>query len=128
QLESPSCLGQRFQTAIEKRLGRTSRAFGAFCFWRNRMSGCHEQVREGRIDAVANESPNAGSVVTFPEWVSGQRHVCRPARNGARGEDNCVTDGFVAAAPAIEHSRQHRHIEVSVVVDLYLTLTVVEAM
>ena len=32
QLKSPSCLRQRFQTAIEKRLGRTSRAFRAFGF------------------------------------------------------------------------------------------------
>ncbi len=123
-LKSSTRLRQRLQPSIEECLGRASCAIGAFGFRRNRTSGRHEQVRERRINAVANESTNAGSVVAFPEWISRQRHVCRPARNGARGEDNRVTDGLVAAATAIEHSRQHRHVQVGVVVDPYLTLAV----
>src|SRR5687767_7254414 len=81
--KSSARLPQRFEPSIEECLGRTSGAFVAFGFWRNRTSGRGEQIRERRINAISNESTHAGSVVAFPEWISRQRHVCRPARNCA---------------------------------------------
>jgi len=82
-LKSSARLLQRFQPSIEDCLGRISRAFGAFGFWRNRTGGRDEQVPERRINAIPNESTHAGSVVALPEWISRQRHVCGPAWNSA---------------------------------------------
>jgi hypothetical protein len=39
-----------------------------------------------------------------------------------------LTDSFVPAATPIEHSRQHGHVQVGVVVNPYLTLAVIQAM
>jgi hypothetical protein len=128
QLESASCLDQRVQSSIEERLGGAPRAIGTFCFWRNRTGGGDEQVREWRVNPISNESTHAGSVVAFPERISRQRHACGPARNGARRKDNRIADGLIAATPAIEHSRQHGHVQVGVIVDPYLTFAIVEAM
>ena len=62
------------------------------------------------------------------DYRQGQRHVRRPARNGAGRNDNRVADNLIAAATAIEHSRQHGHIQVRVVVDPDVTLAIVEAL
>ena len=84
QLESFSCL----RAPIEECLGCAPRAIGAFDFWRNRTSSRHEQGRQRRINPVADEPPDAGRVVSFPQWIGRQRDVGRPTRNGARWKDN----------------------------------------
>ncbi len=47
QLKSSARLPQRFQPSIEECLGRTSRAFGAFGFWRNRTRGRTNKFASG---------------------------------------------------------------------------------
>jgi hypothetical protein len=121
-------LRQRLETSIQECLGRASRPIVAFGPRRNRPSHRREQVRERRIDTVPNESSHTGGVIAFPQWIGGQSDVCRPARNGAGWKNDRVADGFVPAATPIEHSRQHRHVQVGVIVDPYLTLAVMEAM
>src|SRR5216684_5533502 len=101
---------------------------GAFGCGRNRTSRGHEQVGERRVNAVANESTHAASVVAFPQRIGRQWYIRGPARNGARWNDNRVADSLVPAATPIEHSRQHGHVQVGVVVDSYLTLAVIQAM
>src|SRR5688500_20154737 len=79
-LESSSCLRQRFQASIEKRLGRASRPIRAFGFGRDRTSRRHEQARERGINTVTDKPTHASSVVAFPEWIGRRCHVFRPAR------------------------------------------------
>src|ERR1700731_3505880 len=86
------------------------------------------------------------ALVTMGNWSSMNATTCRPTalnRSSAaqrldsslvcprRSRGRTVTirsDSFVSAATPIEHSRQHGHVQVGVVVDPYLTLAVIQAM
>ena len=87
-----------------------------------------EERRERRIDAVSNEPSHAARVVALPHRVRWQDDIRGPARDRAGRKEDRVADGLVAAATPIEHSRQHRHVEVGIVVDAHLSLAVVEPM
>jgi hypothetical protein len=128
QPESAAGLWQCLETPIAKCFGCASRAFGAFSFRQNRTSSRHKQARQRDVYAVAHESSNAGRVITLPEGVGRQHHVCGPARNCAGWKDNRVAHGFVPATPPIEHPREHWHVQVSVVVDPNFALAVVQTM
>ena len=93
---------------------------------RERARRLDEQRRERGFDAVTDEPAYARRVVPLPRWVDGQRNVGGPSRNRARWKDNRVADGFVSAAAPIEHPRQHRDVEIRVIVHPHLTLCVVE--
>ena len=86
-----------------------------------------EEIRQRRIDAVANEPPHAGRIIVLPLGIDGQRDLGRPAGHGAGRQQNRIAHRLVAAAATIEHPRQHRHVQVGVVVDADLALAIVQA-
>jgi hypothetical protein len=128
QLESTPGLWQGFEATKQERLAGAPSATGTFDFRRSRKSSRHEQIRQRRINAVANESPDAGRVISFPYWIRRQHDIGRPTGYGTRRKDNRVPDSLVAAATSVKHSCQHRHVQIRVVVDPHLPLAVVEAM
>jgi hypothetical protein len=91
------------------------------------VSRVDEQVRQWRVHSVTNESAHAGGVVLLPSRICCERYGRRPAGNGTCRKGDGVANRFVAAAAPVEHARQHRHIEVRVIVYPHLSLTVVEA-
>ena len=79
-----------------------------------------------RIDAVANESPHAPGILALPCRIDGKRNVRRPAGHGTCRKLQCVAHRFIASTTAVEHPRQHRDVQVSVVVDAHLALAVMQ--
>jgi hypothetical protein len=94
----------------------------------HRPSGIYEQARERRVYAIPDQPSHAAGVVALPHRVGRKHYICGPARYGTGGEEDRITDGFIAAAAPVEHSRKHRHVEVCIVVHTHLALAVVEAM
>ena len=90
--------------------------------------GVNEQAGERRVNAISDESSYAAGIVALPHRVRRKNHIGGPSRYGAGWQENRVPDGFITAAASVEHPRQHRHIEIGVVVDAHLALAVVEAM
>ncbi|EXI75343.1 MAG: hypothetical protein AW07_01244 [Candidatus Accumulibacter sp. SK-11] len=88
----------------------------------------HEQLAERRVHPVAQQALDAGGIFALPFRFDRKRHLGRPAGHRAGRQQNGVPDRFVALAAPVEHPRQHRHIEVGVVVDADLPLAVVQAM
>ncbi len=86
------------------------------------------RFRQRRIYAIAHQAAHAGGVLALPVGIDGKWHIRRPARHGAARKLHRVANRFVAATAAIEHPRQHRHVEISVVVDAHFALAVIEAM
>ena len=86
-----------------------------------------EQAGERHVDAVADEPAHAAGVVALPHRIRRKDDIGGPSWYGAGRQENRVADGLIAAAAPVEHPRQHRHVEVRVVVDAHLALAVVEA-
>ena len=87
----------------------------------------NEEARERRIDAIPHEPAYAARVVALPDRIRRQHDVGRPSGNRARRQQHGVADGLIAPAAPVEHSCEHRHVEIRVVVDADLALAVVEA-
>src|SRR5262245_5177524 len=88
----------------------------------------HEQGRQRRVDAVSNEPSHATGVITLPDGIRRENDIGRPTRDGAGRQKDRVANRLVPATPPVKHSRQHRHVEIGVVVDTHLALAVVETM
>jgi len=52
----------------------------------------------------------------------------RAIGNGAGGQQNRIAERFIAAAPPVEHSSQHWHVQIGVIIHPHFAFAVVEAM
>ena len=87
-----------------------------------------KEIGTARIHAIAGEAADAGLEPLLPEIVRRQFHAGGPARDGAGRQFHGVPLGFVGAAALFEHARQHRHIDVGVIVHAHFALAFMQAM
>lgn len=80
------------------------------------------------VNAIAYQASHTGGIVLFPLSINGQRHLDRPARQGAGWQQNAIANGLIAGATTIKHAGQHWDIKIGVVVDLNHSFSFVEAM
>ena len=116
------------QAAIQKCLRRASCAIGALGIGRQNSYGTNKEISQRRVHSVSDQPLDTGRIVTLPLRVGRQRNVCRPSRNRAGRNDDRVAYGLISATAPIEHSRQQRHVEVGIVIDPDLALSVIQAM
>jgi hypothetical protein len=126
--EASTGLCERIQSAVEERLGCTSRPRCALGVFRHCARSVHEQARQRPIDAVPNDQPYAAGVIAFPDGIGWKNDVSGPPQHGAGGKEDRVADSLIPATSPVKHSCQHRYVEVGVVVDSHLALPVVETM
>jgi hypothetical protein len=62
----------------------------------------------------------------LPTRIGGKRNVRGPAWHRTGRQYDRVADGFIASAAPIEHPRQHRHIQICIVVDADFAFAVEE--
>jgi len=87
-----------------------------------------EELGQRDINSVTEEALDTRSVISFPLRIDGQWDFDRPAREGAGGKQDCVSDRFVPLAAPVEHAREHWDVEIGVVEDADLFLVVMKAM
>ena len=85
-----------------------------------------EEIRQRHVDPVANQPPHAGGIIVLPLRIHRQRDLRRPAGHGAGRQQDRVAHRLVAAAAAVEHPGQHRHVQIGIVIDADLALAVVQ--
>jgi len=123
ELEEASGIREGFKAAEKEGLGCAAGAR----FVGRRIGGLEEKSGKRDIDTIADEAANAGGVVIFPCGIDGQWDFDGPTGQRAGGEQDGVTDGFVADAAFVEHAGEHRDIEVGIIVDANFFFAVVEA-
>ena len=69
---------------------------------------------------------HTGRVLVLPLGIDRKRNVGGPTRHGAGRQQDRVAHRLVATAATVEHPREHRHIQVGVVIDSHLLLAVVQ--
>jgi hypothetical protein len=128
ETEPSTRLRQRVQSPIEERLGCTSCPRCTLGVFRHSPGGVHEQARQRRVDAVSNEPSHATGVIALPERIGRKNDIGRPPWHGAGRKKDRVADSLIPATAPIKHSRQHRYVEIGVVVDAHLAFPVVQTM
>ena len=121
------CL-QRLQTSMQKSLRRASCAVGAFRIGCGNSYCIHKVISQRCVYPVPDQPFDAGRIVTFPLRIDRQRNIRGPAGNCAGRDDNRIAHSLISTTAPIEHSRQHRHVEVGLVVDPDLALSAMQAM
>ncbi len=58
----------------------------------------HEQICQGDIHPVADESVDTGGVILFPFWIDREWNFGRPAGESAARQQDRVTERFISAA------------------------------
>ena len=125
ETESP----RRFRKRLKPRTEKASVALRA----RPAPSASREDVRPRARTASRGAYPRrresaAGRCRSSRASIPGRRQddIGGPARHRAGGEEDRVADRLVTAAAPVEHPREHRDVEVRVVVDAHFALAVVQ--
>src|SRR5262245_54084101 len=87
-----------------------------------------KQVRQRDINAIANQTANTRSVIALPCWIDGQWNFRRPTRQRTSRKQNGVSERLISATTFVEHSREHRHVEIGVIVNPHFSFGFVSPM